>query len=191
MGFNYGFVKKIREQPELKNFNQKYTDWYFNMKRSRTITWNDPMEGAKEAMKMDGIAYLQAMSDHKLPLPPLLYTLDFSVSQIEAGNVVFEFTPQEFHYNPIGTVHGGVITAILDSAMGCSVHSLLPAGKGYTTLELKVNFLKAITIKTGKLKTLGKVINLGGRTALIEAQLLDENNAVYAHAVSTCLILKF
>lgn len=161
------------------------------MKRSRTITWEDPMDGAKEAMQMDGIAYLQAMSDHKLPLPPLLHTLDFSVSLIEAGNVVFEFTPQEFHYNPIGTVHGGVITAILDSAMGCSVHSLLPAGKGYTTLELKVNFLKAITVKTGKLKTLGKVINLGGRTALVEAQLLDENNIVYAHAVSTCLILKF
>ncbi|MBO9675663.1 MAG: PaaI family thioesterase [Sphingobacteriaceae bacterium] len=161
------------------------------MERSRTITWDDPMKGAKEAMQMDGIAYLQAMSSNKLPLPPLLYTLDFSVSLIETGNVVFEFTPQEFHYNPIGTVHGGVITAILDSAMGCSVHSLLPAGKGYTTLELKVNFLKAITIKTGKLKTLGKVINLGGRTALVEAQLLDEHDTVYAHAVSTCLILKF
>jgi len=161
------------------------------MKRTRTITWEDPMKGAKEAMQMDGVDYLQAMSDDKFPLPPLLHTLDFSVSLIEKGNVVFEFMPQEFHYNPIGTVHGGVITAILDSAMGCSVHSLLPSGKGYTTLELKVNFLKAITIQTGKLKTVGKVINLGGRTALVEAQLVDENNTVYAHAVSTCLILKF
>ncbi|WP_431295048.1 PaaI family thioesterase [Pedobacter sp. P26] len=161
------------------------------MKRSRTITWEDPMKGAKEAMQLDGIAYLKAMSDHKFPLPPLLHTLNFSVSLIEAGNVVFEFTPQEFHYNPIGTVHGGVITAILDSAMGCSVHSLLPAGKGYTTLELKVNFLKAITIKTGKLKTIAKVINLGGRTVLVEAQLLDDNDTIYAHAMSTCLILKF
>ena len=149
------------------------------------------MKGAKEAMQMSGMDYLQAMGDNKFPLPPLLHTLDFSVATLESGNVVFEFTPQEFHYNPIGTVHGGVITAILDSAMGCSVHSLLPAGKGYTTLELKVNFLKAITINTGKLKTIGKVINLGGRTALVEAQLVDENNTVYAHAVSTCLILKF
>jgi len=161
------------------------------MKRTKEITWEDPLKGALEATKMDGIAYLQAMSDHQFPLPPLLYTLDFSVTEIEKGNVVFEFTPQEFHYNPIGTVHGGVITAILDSAMGCSVHSLLPAGRGYTTLELKVNFLKTVTIKTGKLKTRAKVINLGGRTALVEAQLLDENNTVYAHAVSTCLILKF
>ena len=149
------------------------------------------MTGAKEAIQMDGIEYLRAMSDDKFPLPPLLHTLDFSVTQIEKGNVVFEFTPQEFHYNPIGTVHGGVITVILDSAMGCSVHSLLPAGKGYTTLELKVNFLKAITMKTGKLKTIAKVINLGGRTALVEAQLVDQNNTAYAHAVSTCLILKF
>ncbi|PWS33604.1 PaaI family thioesterase [Pedobacter paludis] len=161
------------------------------MKRTRLIEWEDPMKGAKEALTISGIEYLKAMSDAKFPLPPLLYTLDFSVTTIESGNVVFEFTPQEFHYNPIGTVHGGVISAVLDSAMGCSVHSLLPAGKGYTTLELKVNFLKAVTIKTGKLKTIGKVINLGGRTALVEAQLIDDDNIIYAHAVSTCLILKF
>ncbi|WP_316803575.1 PaaI family thioesterase [Pedobacter nototheniae] len=161
------------------------------MERNRSITWKDPMEGAKEALQLSGMEYLQAMADGKLPLPPLLYTLDFSVTEIKAGEVEFRFTPQEFHYNPIGTVHGGVISAILDSAMGCSLHSLLPAGKGYTTLELKVNFLKAITIKTGELKTIGKVINLGGRTALVEAQLVDADHTVYAHAVSTCLILKF
>lgn len=161
------------------------------MIRTRIINWNDPIEGAKEALTISGIEYLQAMSDQKFPLPPLLYTLDFSVTTIESGNVVFEFTPQEFHYNPIGTVHGGVISAILDSAMGCSVHSLLPAGKGYTMLELKVNFLKAITVETGKLRTIAKVINLGGRTALVEAQLINEQNTIYAHAVSTCLILKF
>nr|WP_199158251.1 PaaI family thioesterase [Pedobacter sp. ASV2] len=161
------------------------------MERSKLITWKDPMEGANEALKLSGLEYLQAMGDGKLPLPPLLYTLDFKVSELKPGEVVFEFTPQEFHYNPIGTVHGGVISAILDSAMGCSLHSLLPAGKGYTTLELKVNFLKAVTIKTGLLKTISKVINLGGRTALIEAQLVDANQTIYAHAVSTCLILKF
>ena len=161
------------------------------MERSKLITWKDPMEGANEALKLSGLEYLQAMGDGKLPLPPLLYTLDFNVSELKPGEVVFEFTPQEFHYNPIGTVHGGVISAILDSAMGCSLHSLLPAGKGYTTLELKVNFLKAVTIKTGLLKTISKVINLGGRTALVEAQLIDANQTIYAHAVSTCLILKF
>ncbi|UKT65569.1 PaaI family thioesterase [Pedobacter mucosus] len=161
------------------------------MKRERTFSWENPMEGAKEAIHMSGMEYLQAMSDHKFPLPPFLYTLDFTVTKVKSGNIVFEFVPQEFHYNPIGTVHGGVITSILDSAMGCSVHSLLPVGKGYTTLELKINFLKAVTIKTGKLKTLSKVINLGGRTALVEAQLIDENNIIYAHALSTCLIINY
>jgi len=160
------------------------------MKRERIITWKDPADGAKQAIKMSGIDYLNAMGAEKLPLPPLMYTLDFSVSNMLEGNVVFEFIPQEFHYNPIGTVHGGVISAILDSAMGCSLHSLLPAGKIYTTLELKVNFLKALTVNTGKIKTVSKVINLGGRTALVEAQLIDDNGTVYAHGTSTCLIIK-
>ena len=156
--------------------------------RERTFQWEDPMPGAKEAMTMAGLDYFQAMSDGKLPFPPLLNTLDFKVESIEKGKAVFTFEPQEFHYNPIGTVHGGVISAILDSAMGCSIHSLLPAGTGYTTLELKVNFLKAITIKSGELKAIGKVIHSGSRTALVEAQLTDQNGTIYAHSTSTCML---
>ena len=146
------------------------------------------MEGAKEALTMAGLEYFQAMSDGKLPMPPLLQTLDFKVKSIEKGKAVFAFEPQEFHYNPIGTVHGGVISAILDSAMGCSIHSLLDAGTGYTTLELKVNFLKAITIKSSEFKATGKVIHSGSRTALVEAQLTDQNGTIYAHSTSTCML---
>jgi uncharacterized protein (TIGR00369 family) len=160
------------------------------MERTRTIHWQDPMEGAAKAMHMSGLEYLQAMSDGHIPIPPILHTLDFAVVSAERGRVIFSFVPQEFHYNPIGSVHGGVISAILDSAMGCSLHTLLPAGAGYTTLELKVNFLKAITIKSGELKAIGKIINSGSRTALVEAQLVDDSGKVYAHALSTCLILK-
>ena len=156
--------------------------------RERTFRWDDPMKGAKEALTMAGLDYFQAMNDGRLPMPPLLHTLDFKVESIEKGKAVFAFEPQEFHYNPIGTVHGGVISAILDSAMGCSIHSLLAAGTGYTTLELKVNFLKAITIKSGELKAVGKVIYSGSRTALVEAQLIDEKGTIYAHGVSTCMI---
>ncbi|WP_221390540.1 PaaI family thioesterase [Dyadobacter sp. NIV53] len=156
--------------------------------RERTFHWEDPMKGAKEAVTMAGLDYFQAINDGKLPLPPLMHALDFYVESIEKGKAVFKFEPNEFHYNPIGTVHGGVISAILDSAMGCSLHSLLPAGTGYTTLELKVNFLKAITIKSGELKAVGKVIHSGSRTALIEAQLTDQNGAIYAHSTSTCMI---
>ena len=160
------------------------------MKRERTYQWEDPMQGASEGGAMSGYDYLRAMTDGKLPLPPLLHTLDFKVGSLDKGIVSFEFEPQEFHYNPLGTVHGGVITAILDSAMGCSVHSLLPAGTFYTTLELKVNFLKPITIKSGTLKATGKVINLGSRTALVEAQLTGSNGTIYAHAVSTCMLIQ-
>ena len=156
--------------------------------RERTFRWDDPMKGAKEALTMAGLDYFQAMNDGRLPMPPLLHTLDFKVESIEKGKAVFAFEPQELHYNPIGTVHGGVISAILDSAMGCSIHSLLAAGTGYTTLELKVNFLKAITIKSGELKAVGKVIHSGSRTALVEAQLIDEKGTIYAHGVSTCMI---
>jgi acyl-coenzyme A thioesterase PaaI-like protein len=106
------------------------------MERTRTFSWQDPIPGATKAMHMTGLEYLQAMSAGQIGLPPLLYTMDFNVMHVEYGQAIFSFHPQEFHYNPIGTVHGGVITAILDSAMGCSLHATLPAGTGYTTLEL-------------------------------------------------------
>ncbi len=160
------------------------------MQRSRTFTWSDPMTGATQARTMSGQAYLDAMSAGTIDFPPLLHTLDFKVEGASEGSAVFSFQPQEFHYNPIGTVHGGVITAMLDSAMGCSLHSMLEAGVGYTTLEIKVNFLKAITIKTGVLKAIGKVIHNGSRMALTEAQLVDEAGTVYAHGTSTCMILR-
>ena len=160
------------------------------MNRTKTISWQDPMEGAQKAAGMSGMEYLQAMADGQIPMPPLVHTLDLQAVSFERGQAIFSFIPQEFHYNPIGTVHGGVITSILDSAMGCSLHSLLDAGTAYTTLELKVNFLKAITIKTGKLQAIGKMIHSGNRTALVEGQLIDSNGTIYAHAVSTCMILK-
>lgn len=160
-------------------------------KRERTFQWENPLEGARQALQMSGLDYLQAMGDGKIPFPPLLHTLDFRPTHLEKGKVIFSFQPQEFHYNPIGSVHGGVISAILDSAMGCTLHSILEAGTGYTTLELKVNFLKAITIRIEELHAIGKIIHSGGRTALVEAQLIDKDKTVYAHGVSTCLILKY
>ncbi|MFD2520529.1 PaaI family thioesterase [Emticicia soli] len=160
-------------------------------KRERTFEWENPLVGAKQALQLSGLDYLQAMGDGKIPFPPLLHTLDFKPTHLEKGKVIFSFQPQEFHYNPIGSVHGGVISAILDSAMGCTLHSILEAGTGYTTLELKVNFLKAVTAKLSELQAVGKIIHSGGRTALVEAQLIDKDNVIYALGVSTCLILKY
>lgn len=159
-------------------------------KRERTFTWSDPHISAKTAHSMSGLDYLKAMERGELPPPPIVEALDLGKINVEEGQVTFEFVPAEFHYNPIGSVHGGVISTILDSAMGCTLHSLVPQGTAYTTLELKVNFLRAITIKTGALLCAGKVIHLGSKTALLEAQIVDKDGKVYAHGVSTCLLMK-
>ncbi|WP_296148448.1 PaaI family thioesterase [uncultured Flavobacterium sp.] len=160
------------------------------MERTRNFTWEDPKIGAEKARKMSGLDYLNAMNSGEIPPPPIIKTMDFTLDKIEKGKISFGFTPEEFHYNPIGTVHGGVIATILDSAMGCTIHSVLEEGIGYTTLELKINYLKAVTIDSGKLTAVGKIIHGGKSTALVEAQLVDENGNVYAHAVSTCMILR-
>ena len=160
------------------------------MERTRSFTWEDPQIGAEKARKMSGLDYLNAMDSGEIPPPPIIKTMDFTLDKIEKGQISFGFTPEEFHYNPIGTVHGGVIATILDSAMGCTIHSVLEEGIGYTTLELKINYLKAVTIDSGKLTAVGKIIHGGKSTALVEAQLVDENGNVYAHAVSTCMILR-
>jgi uncharacterized protein (TIGR00369 family) len=116
--------------------------------------------------------------------------LDFHPLSVQEGKVTFEFEPREFHYNPIGSVHGGVISTVLDTVMGCALQSKLPKGVAYTTLELKINFLKAVTYKSGKMKAEGRLIHLGKSTALVEADLRDEEGKLlYAHGVSTCMIL--
>lgn len=158
--------------------------------RTRTYSWQDPIAGSKKGLQMAGFDYLTAMIKGELPAPPIMSTLDVQLETLEPGKVSFAFTPQEFHYNPLGVVHGGVTTTLLDSAMGCSIHSLLPKGTGYTTLELKVNFLRPITIKAGRLTATGKVINAGNKIALTEAQITDESGKVFGHAVSTCLLVQ-
>lgn len=159
--------------------------------RTRTYQWNDPLEGAEKAKAMTGMEYLRAMNSNEIPLPPLLHTLGFGKPEVKEGEVTFSFEPQEYHFNPIGSVHGGVITAILDSAMGCTLQSVLPVGVGYTTLELKVNFLKAVNLKNKKLFSKGKIIHFGKSTALVEADLNDEDGKIYAHSTSTCYIFQF
>ena len=157
--------------------------------RTRTIEWDDPMIGARRGMEMSGIEYMRAIAGGEIPRPPIAWSLDFTLAEVEEGRAVFTLTPSEFHYNPIGVVHGGVAATLLDSAMGCAVHSLLPAGTGYTTLELKVNLLRAMTRDTGPVRAEATVLHAGSRTALAEAKLVDERGRLLAHATSTCLIL--
>ncbi|NMM50834.1 PaaI family thioesterase [Marinigracilibium pacificum] len=158
--------------------------------RSRTYTWNNPLEIFDKAMILTGIDFIKAMFEGEIPPPPIMNTLDFKMSELNEGNVVFEFHPGEYHYNPIGSVHGGVITTILDSAIGCSLHTTIQKNTAYTTLEIKINFLRKITQDTGILKTRTSIKHSGKSTALIESDLEDEAGKVYAHAVSTCMIFK-
>ena len=158
--------------------------------RERTYSWGDPSVSAEAARTSAGIEVLEAMARGELPAPPVIATLGFSLDVVEPGRVVFSFAPEEFHYNPIGSVHGGVYATLLDSATGCAVHSMLPAGVGYTSLDLTVKFLRAITVDTGRVRCTGTVTHLGGRTALAEARLVDGADRLLATAISSILVIR-
>jgi uncharacterized protein (TIGR00369 family) len=160
--------------------------------RTRTYEWFNPLETAELGKTMSGYDFLHGILKGEIPPPPIATTLGFHLLSLEEGIVSFEFEPQEFHYNPLGSVHGGVISTVLDTAMGCALQSKLPQGVAYTTLELKVNFLRAVTHRSGKLIAEGRILHLGKTTALVEADLKDEaGNLLYAHGLSTCMIFKF
>ena len=114
--------------------------------------------------------------------------MGFTLTEVEPGRAVFECEPSESQYNPIGSVHGGVISTLLDAALSCAVHSTLPAGTAYTTAELKVNFVRPVVVETGRLRAEGRVIHGGSRLATADARLTDLAGKLYAHAVGTCLI---
>ncbi|MFI1380293.1 PaaI family thioesterase [Embleya sp. NPDC020886] len=158
------------------------------MGRSRTYTWDDPAVTAAGAASMAGLDFLKAMLAGRLPGPPIAATLDFTLDEVEHGRAVFSMTPGEEHYNPIGSVHGGVYATMLDSAAGCAVHTTLPAGTAYTSLDLSTKFLRPITFDTGRIRAVGRVRSQGRRTALAEAELLDANDRLLAHATSSCMI---
>ena len=159
------------------------------MERSLTVTWSDPLAAFHEGRRLAPIEYLRAIRDGRIPDPPIARLLGMRLVRLEEGEAVFELTPAEQHYNPIGVVHGGVAFTLLDSAMGCAVHSLCPAGKGYTTLDLKANLVRALTRESGAVRASARVVHFGSRTATAEARLEDAAGKLHAHGTSTCLIL--
>ena len=158
--------------------------------RERSYSWSDPDLTAVAARTTAGVDLLRAVAGGELPGAPVAATFDFVLDSVEPGRVQFSFQPAEYHYNPIGSVHGGVYATLLDSATGCAVHSMLPAGVGYTTLDLTVKFLRAMTVDTGRVRCTGTVTHLGGRTALAEARLLDQADRLLATAVSSILLIR-
>jgi uncharacterized protein (TIGR00369 family) len=158
--------------------------------RTRTITWEDPMITAEKGRAMSGLDALRAVQSGELPPPPIAVLMGMKITEVEAGHVVFTAVPAEYHYNPIGVVHGGLAATLLDSAMGCAVHSTLPAGTGYTTLEIKVNYVRAMTRDTGEVRCEANVIHQGGRIATAEAKIIDAAGKLYAHGTTTCIIFR-
>ena len=156
--------------------------------RTRTYSWSDPAQHANLIGTRTGLELLRAMAAGELPAPPVMHLIDMAGMQVEEGSVTVYLDPQEFHYNPLGSVHGGVLSTLLDTAAACSVHSTLPAGVGYTSLDLTVKFLRPITLASGRLTSTGSVLQRGRRTALAEARLTDAQGRLAAHATSTCMI---
>ena len=156
--------------------------------RTRTVTWHDPHTTAAAGRQMAGIDYLRAMMDGTLPPPPALLTLGVTMATVDDSRVTMAMEPGEHLYNPLGSVHGGMIATLLDSVMGCAVHATLPAGRGYTTLEFKMNFIRPVSIRTGTVTGVGTVVHTGRQSAVAERRVLDASGRLYATASTTCLV---
>jgi uncharacterized protein (TIGR00369 family) len=137
-----------------------------------------------------GLEVLQAILRGELPFPYIAKTLDFSLIEVSAGRAVFQGTPQLKHYNPLGTVHGGWYATLLDSAVGCAVQSMLPAGRAYTTAEIGVNIVRAASLATGPLRAIANVIHCGRQLATAEGRIVGPDGRLYAHATTTCLVFE-
>ncbi|MFJ9179201.1 PaaI family thioesterase [Streptomyces sp. NPDC102360] len=158
------------------------------MSRTRTYEWEDPALTAAAVGQGSGLDFLRELQAGRLPAAPVGATVGFQLTEVDKGRVVFSLTPGEEHYNPIGSVHGGIYATLLDSAAGCAVQSTLPQGMAYTSLDLTVKFLRRITVDTGTVRAIGTVVSSGRQTALAQAQLLDATDRVLAHATSTCML---
>jgi len=137
---------------------------------------------------LTGLEFMQGILEGKFPPAPIAAALKFELTAVEHGRAVFEGVPEFAFYNPISSVHGGYAATLLDSCMGCAVHTTLPAGQAYTTLEFKINFVRAMTDKTGRVRAEGRVIHPGNRAATAEGNLYDSRGKLLAHATTTCLI---
>jgi uncharacterized protein (TIGR00369 family) len=160
----------------------------WGLERSRTVTWHEPGPTTAKGLTMAGIDYMRAVADGDLPQPPIAGLMQFELVEVDPGRAVFTCVPDESAYNPIGAIHGGLICTLLDSVTGCAVHTTLPQGKGYTSVEIKVNYLKAVRLSSGLLTATGTVVKAGSRVGFAEGVVTDASGAFVATATSTLLI---
>lgn len=161
------------------------------MKRTKTISWDDPQNSKRDtAASISGLDYLVAIKENRINPPPVANLVGYKICEVENGYVAFELNPAEYHYNPFATVHGGILSTLLDTAMTSSVLSTLPKGASCTTIEIKVNFIKPVTADTGILKCEARPLHVGKKIATAEGKLKDKNGVLHAHGISTCSIFK-
>lgn len=163
-------------------------------------TWREELRAAQarfgpagqstleEMKRHSGLDFLRGMLDGRVPRAPMSQTLGFFLIEVEHGRAVFQGEPEHAYYNPIGSVHGGWTSTLLDSCMGCAVHSTLPAGQGYITVDIKVNLLRPLSHATGPVRAVGTLIHAGRTLALAEGKLVGPDGRLYAHGTSSCLI---
>ncbi len=159
--------------------------------RTRTFSWQDPMASATLARERSGMEVLQAVIDGTLPPPPIAELLGMTLVEVQAGRAVFAVQPAEWMYNPIGSVHGGIAATLLDSCMGCAIHSTLPAGVAYTTSDLQIRYSRGMTVDTGRVIAEGTVVHGGRRLATAEGRLtVEATGKLIAHATTGCILIR-
>jgi uncharacterized protein (TIGR00369 family) len=157
--------------------------------RSKTFTWTDPAVALRHAATLSGLELLRAARDGVLPPPPMAVLINCTVADVQPGRVTFTCTPGEEHYNPLGAVHGGLVCTLLDTVAGCAAHTTLDAGTGYTSIEIKINYLRPVTLQTGTLTAVGAVTKPGKRVIFTDATVSDPRGAVLATASSSMLVI--
>ncbi|KQH80541.1 aromatic compound degradation protein PaaI [Mycobacterium gordonae] len=153
-----------------------------------TVRWRDPALGLTVLPELSGIEFMKKMADGELPAAPIASHFGMDLIEVGPGTVTFRCVPDESHYNPIGAVHGGLVCTLLDSALGCATHTTLPAGSGYTSIEIKVNYLRSVSAVSGALTCTGRVVKPGRRVAFAEGEVLDGQGKLVATASGSLLI---
>jgi uncharacterized protein (TIGR00369 family) len=166
------------------------TSMVWGPEQSRLVTWRDPITTQASVASMPGLSYWRAVADGQLPPPPIGDLLQMRLEEVRDGSITFSCTPDKSMYNPLGLVHGGAVCTLLDTVTGSAMHTILPEGVGYTSVEIKVNYLKAVTATSGPLTAVGTVVKAGSRIGFTEGKVTDASGNLVATATSTLLIFE-
>jgi uncharacterized protein (TIGR00369 family) len=174
----------------LTSVSHRHSEDSWGAPRSRSVTWHDPAALSAASAELSGREFLQAIVDGRLPPPPIAALIGAELASVGEGEAVFRCTPDESTYNPIGIVHGGLLCTLLDSAAGCAVHTLLPAGAGYGSIEIKVSFLEPLRADSGQIEAQGRALRVGRRVAFAEAHARDQTGRIVGHATTSIAVTR-